>query len=56
MSEEPLDSRLTSLLAWAIETQRKAPTVFYENYYSGYSNAIKDVLAMLGKVGMDKYE
>ena len=50
MTEEPLDARLTSLLAWAIETQRKSPTRFYRDYYKGYVQAIRDVLAMLGKV------
>ena len=49
MTEEPLDSRLTALLAWAIETQRKSPTIYYRNYYGGYVQAVKDVLAMLGK-------
>lgn len=37
------------LLAWAIETQRKSPRQYYRDYYGGYVQAIKDILAMIGE-------
>jgi len=42
-----LKEKLVELLAWAIETQRKAPTRFYRDYYGGYIQAIKDAISML---------
>lgn len=43
---ENINDKLTALLAWAIQTQEKAPNQYYRDYYGGYIQAIKDALSV----------